>query len=962
LKNLDSIQLMTSSYDNNAPNASRPWFEISIFRDNGDCIRVHVAADNAASETHYKDGVLVFGFGGEDGVQPVDDLVLREVLQAEPRVPDAASTFEDMSDKTTDQVMIELSNKARPILARSDWSNPDEFVTHAEVAREKMKNVLLVLDAEDLSNATDTDRRLSWGQTVENIWNNTIKVPCDAIWQKSEVKNEGGESTFGNNYFHLLIQLGLEGAIYKGFQKDDKETAHLIYEPTSAKGSFLRSYSDKDMENLRVSSQGFQVNLLDKENLEIKGGLKILENQGQQVKEMMKNPGIEQVIVTLRDDLKRELRGDLNAKEKLKEKLREKLWENLRKQLRKEVGAVWMKGLKSSLQEESAASIAILGITQIRDAIMTGIRWSRRGTPMMFPKGEAKQSQPEAHRLKLETDSEPVLVSVELKLELAERNTRVPLVLKSLPCSPQKAAVDTLKQGFECALPYMPSARFGNLITADRGEVDGFRKIANKVHEWHLGNDDSKPLSIAVFGQPGSGKSFGVKEVIKSILAANGKRITDLEFNLSQFRKEEHLRQAFEVIRGKAVSQEMPVVFFDEFDSTFNGNELGWLSHFIEPITQGKYQDGEEMRPLGRGIYIFIGGTKTNYEDFFSGVTTERGDVVETIDFDAPEAQLTTYLGALQLDPRPILEPLVLDVSSMSQYDDLKKKFYKIRDIALEKKVPLVFRNFDSDLRSDSGTEKLGWLKYFLAPMQDGEFFDHGSRHPLGRAIFVFEQGKEHFNGFPKADLDSRLFPGAKLPDFVSRLRGQVQAGSNCRPLKNILTWYLENNKASKPLSIGMFRNIPDRNDGVKKIFKSTLQGHVNILGPSQLGPEDEVYFPIRRAILLRSMLERIFDFDKGKLIDMDDGVLNALLFTSSVLHGARSLESILSMSRILKGVKIAKDDLCKEDQRILHVNNPDFQAYLEGTKSAPATTRNEQHYAWIERKSGRSYKREVQH
>ncbi|GCB25238.1 hypothetical protein AAWM_08123 [Aspergillus awamori] len=237
-----------------------------------------------------------------------------------------------------------------------------------------------------------------------------------------------------------------------------------------------------------------------------------------------------------------------------------------------------------------------------------------------------------------------------------------------------------------------------------------------------------------------------------------------------------------------------------------------------------------------------------------------------------------------------------------------------------------------------------------ILPRSDARrrFFDHGNRHPLGRAIFVFERGTEHFNGFPETDLNSSLFPGAKLPDFVSRLRGQIQIGNKqaelgdkqledeqpedeqlgagdthtepeniYKPLENTFTWYLSDNKANKPLSIGLFQNIPNPHRKVKEDFGTALKGY----------------------------------------IDMVDGVLNALLFTPSVLHGARSLESILPMSKLKAGKLITVEDICAKSQRMLHVKDPEFEEYLTGQNSAPYPSRNEQHCAWIERKSGRAYK-----
>ena len=56
---------------------------------------------------------------------------------------------------------------------------------------------------------------------------------------------------------------------------------------------------------------------------------------------------------------------------------------------------------------------------------------------------------------------------------------------------------------------------------------------------------------------------------------------------------------------------------------------------------------------------------------------------------------------------------------------------------------------FDSEL---NGVEK-GWLRYFLAPMQDGLFLSNGEQHVIGRAVFVFAGGiSENRNEFYNPD------------------------------------------------------------------------------------------------------------------------------------------------------------------------------------------------------------------
>ena len=50
---------------------------------------------------------------------------------------------------------------------------------------------------------------------------------------------------------------------------------------------------------------------------------------------------------------------------------------------------------------------------------------------------------------------------------------------------------------------------------------------------------------------------------------------------------------------------------------------------------------------------------------------------------------------------------------------------------------------------------KLGWLKYFLAPMQDGVFRVGDSIHPIGKAIFVFAGGTSStYNQFCGEDIE----------------------------------------------------------------------------------------------------------------------------------------------------------------------------------------------------------------
>ena len=309
-----------------------------------------------------------------------------------------------------------------------------------------------------------------------------------------------------------------------------------------------------------------------------------------------------------------------------------------------------------------------------------------------------------------------------------------------------RVAAQVVLEGPEVALPDIPWGQFGNLLTVDRQEIESYRSIRNLVAEYTGQKQASRPLSIAVFGTPGSGKSFGVTEMAKSLLPGQIETIT---FNLSQFDSIDDLISAFHQVRDIGLSGKIPLVFWDEFDTTLQGAHLGWLRYFLAPMQDGRFQEGQLSHPIGRAIFVFAGGTN----------------------------------------------------SSMAEFD-------KGADLA---------------------------------------------------------------------------FKTAKGPDFVSRLKG-----------------------------------------------------YINVLGPNPVkGSQPDPYFVIRRAILLRSSLQRnapgLFEKHDGKdLLNIDHGVLRALLKISEYKHGARSIESLISMSQLTGKTIFERSCLPPDAQLNLHVDGQMFLALVQ--------------------------------
>ena len=159
------------------------------------------------------------------------------------------------------------------------------------------------------------------------------------------------------------------------------------------------------------------------------------------------------------------------------------------------------------------------------------------------------------------------------------------------------------------ALDNLPHLKIGNLLTADRSEIESLRTLILVIRRYKdKKNPGKKPLSIGVFGPPGAGKSFAVKELAGNLVDD----VAWMEFNLSQFAKPEDLNGAFHQIRDQVLKGRLPVAFFDEFDS---GN-YKWLQYLLAPMQDGKFQQGQLTHTLGKCIFIFAGGTSPTYETF----------------------------------------------------------------------------------------------------------------------------------------------------------------------------------------------------------------------------------------------------------------------------------------------------------------------------------------------------------
>ena len=175
-------------------------------------------------------------------------------------------------------------------------------------------------------------------------------------------------------------------------------------------------------------------------------------------------------------------------------------------------------------------------------------------------------------------------------------------------------------------LQQVPVAVFAKALRAiDRCEIENYRALYSLMRDYLRVSSPPRPLSVAVFGPPGAGKSFGVKMVAKALgELREGKPIKSITFNLSQYEKADDLAEAFHLVRDCVLEGMIPLVFFDEFDTSLEGKALGWLRYFLAPMQDGQFLDHGTPHPIGPAIFVFAGGTCGSYAEFARPFTDDH--------------------------------------------------------------------------------------------------------------------------------------------------------------------------------------------------------------------------------------------------------------------------------------------------------------------------------------------------
>ena len=288
------------------------------------------------------------------------------------------------------------------------------------------------------------------------------------------------------------------------------------------------------------------------------------------------------------------------------------------------------------------ASIADEETTRVLGAIEAGLQASRRLHELGFVMTDNRPNYPT--ELFTKGARSPF---VQKRLTLDGSTTAASLLGDALRAEP-KLARRIVTEGPARSLCSIPTTRYRQLLLADQREIEGYRSIENLLREY-LATPMARPrpLSIGVFGQPGSGKSFGITELASAV---GIHQLVPKVVNMTQIERPRELVGIFHDARDTGLRGDLPMLIFDEFDCLLDGKPFGWLKHFLAVMHEGEFLDEGRLHPLGRSILVFAGGVAQTYDDLRKKI--ENGDV-DFVNVKGPDfvSRLKGHLDILGINP-----------------------------------------------------------------------------------------------------------------------------------------------------------------------------------------------------------------------------------------------------------------------------------------------------------------------
>ena len=203
-----------------------------------------------------------------------------------------------------------------------------------------------------------------------------------------------------------------------------------------------------------------------------------------------------------------------------------------------------------------------------------------------------------------------------------------------------------IARGEKTALSDVPEFKIGVLGSWDRREIESINIIRSRIREYLNNEKKQEPLAIGVFAPAGRGAMFTLGQFVREF---GLNKLVD--FDLSLFSGPDDLAEAMFSVRDKGLKEgQVPMVLWNGFDSLYQGQNFGWLRHFVGALSTGEVFNGAKSYPLGKCIYVFTSKLAWSFQEFANACDLADKSI-NASDFTA---YLSAFIDIIGINPQPM--------------------------------------------------------------------------------------------------------------------------------------------------------------------------------------------------------------------------------------------------------------------------------------------------------------------
>lgn len=147
----------------------------------------------------------------------------------------------------------------------------------------------------------------------------------------------------------------------------------------------------------------------------------------------------------------------------------------------------------------------------------------------------------------------------------------------------------------------------GSYVTRNEEFKNYINDLCDLIQVYIEKKKSDRPLNVLLAAPPGSGKSFLIKQLIKSLENVDDNSIVFEEIYIGSLDNIDEIRGIFQRIQSLNPERKLPFVFFDEIDSEIRGEYV--YAKFLAPMWDGNFYVGKEKFCLGRCVFFFAGSS-----------------------------------------------------------------------------------------------------------------------------------------------------------------------------------------------------------------------------------------------------------------------------------------------------------------------------------------------------------------